>query len=247
LSKINRATKVILLAIAGMLTLSITVTSAQGWMRTFNLRPIDDWITNNPWGGGPPGWGGHDYEGDWSTIYVVDRIYTFYDFIYSGFVLEEVMPDGSLKFTVWLSARNVYMEVYNSNPPPDLGIQDIVVIGTLNLFFRFQFILEPSYPGGNTYWGYVPPGVRGPGCPLPYILFIMLFPDVIGARVVFGNYIGWGSGDLMTPGSYWDPVSRMYDLPLNPTGATANVFVHQQFTVDEFGAYTYQNERVIVS
>lgn len=242
-------TKVILLTIVGIITLSITLTPALGWWRTFNLRHIDDWMGNNPWGGGPPGWGGYDNEGDWSIIYMVDRIYTFYDFIYSGFVLEEVMPDGSLKFTVYASARNVYMEVYNAimDPYPDLYIQDIVVIGTIDLYFRFQFILEPSYPGGDTYWGYVPPGVRGPGCPLPYILFIFLFPDVIGARPIFGNFKGWGSGDLMAPGSYWDPGLGAYDPPLNPTGETASVYFHQEFTVDEFGVYTYHNEWVIVS
>jgi len=238
-------TKLVLLAIVGMLTLSITVASTQGWWRTFNLRPIDDWMANNPWGSSP-GWGGYDYEDDWYIVYLCDDFLgNFYDFNTYGFILEEVMPDGSLKFTVWLSARNVYMEVYNA-PWPDLVIQDIVVIGTCDFFFRFQFLLEPTYPGGDTPWGYVEPGVRGPGCELPFLFMMIFTPDVIGARIFFGNFRATGSGDLMAPGSYWDFDLGMFVPDLNPIG-TADVFVHQQWSVAEDGTETWQNEWLVVS
>jgi hypothetical protein len=240
-------TKLVLLAVVGMLALSITIVSAQGWWKTVYLRPIDDWMANNPWGASP-GWGGYDYEDDWYIMYVAGWVQgEFYDYNSYGFVLEEVMPDGSLKYTVYLSGRNIYIEVYNSNPPPDLGIQDIVVIGTMDFFFRIQFILDPTYPGGDTPWGYIDPGVRAPGCELPWFFLMAFTPDVIGGRIIFGNFKGSGSGDLMVPGSIWDFDLGMFDPPAVPTGATANVFIHQQWHIDYYGNEIWTNEWLVVS
>jgi hypothetical protein len=243
------STKIVLLALVGMLAFSITIVSAQGWWKTVYLRPIDDWMANNPWGA-TPGWGGYDYEDDWSILRVTDNFYSFFDFIYSGFVLEEVMPDGSCKYTVWLWGRDQYMEVYNArmDPYPYLYREDLVLIGTLNFFWRVQFIMAPSYPGGWTPWtGNIPPGTRGPGDPLPYFLIIAFFPDVIGAQIVFGYFKGSGSGALMAPGSYWDPDLGDWDPPLNPTGETANVFVHQEWKVDQYGVEIWTAEWLIIS
>jgi len=65
-------TKLVLLAIVGMLTLSITVASTQGWWRTFNLRPIDDWMANNPWGSSP-GWGLSHQLKDGGELLILDQ------------------------------------------------------------------------------------------------------------------------------------------------------------------------------
>jgi hypothetical protein len=239
-------TKLVLLAIVGMLTLSITVVSTQGWWRTFNLRHIDDWMANNPFGSSP-GWGGHDYEDTWYIVYLADDYeWNWHDFTYTGCLLEEVRPDGSLKFTVILRASNVYIEVYNSAYPVG-GREDLIGIGTMDFLWIHTFILDPVIPGGDTWWGYVEPGVRGPGCEIPFFFIYAFFPEVIGGRELKGDFEGYGSIDLMEPGSYWYPDPGYLDpLPV-PTGETANVYVHQESYIDWYGNVVWPEEWVIIS
>jgi hypothetical protein len=240
-------TKIILLAIVGMLALSITIVSARGWWRTFNLRHIDDWMANNPLGAAR-GWGGYDYEDNIFWLYTVrDYENNLHDFTYTGCVVEEVRPDGSLKYTVILRASNVYIEVYN-------GIEidgnwfddDLLGIGTMDYIFIIKFILDPWIPGGDTWWGPVEPGPRVAGCELPYLFALLLFPDVIGAQDLGGEIEGYGSIDLMEPGSYWYYPGYL-DPPPTPTGETANVYLHQSWYYDWYGNMVWPNERIIIS
>jgi hypothetical protein len=238
--------RVILLAILGILTLSITMTPALGWWRTFNLRHIDDWMANNPFGSSP-GWGGYDNDDNFYFVYLVDDYqWYWHDFTYTGCVVEEVRPDGSLKFTVILQASNVYIEVYNSLPDW-AGREDLVGIGTMDFVWIHTFILEPSYPGGDTWWGYIEPGVRGPGCEIPFMFIYIFFPDEIGGQDLTGDFEGYGSIDLMEPGSYWDPPNGVLVPPPVPTGETADVYVHQEYYYDYYGNEVWPQEWIIIS
>lgn len=236
-------TKVILLSIVGILALSITLPTTLGWWRTFNLRSIDDWMANNPFGSSP-GWGGWDYEGTGYVVYLVDDYeWNYHDFTYFGCLLEEVRPDGSLKFTVILRVSNAYIEVYNWDLE---GRYDLVGIGTMDFTWIHTFILEPSYPGGDTPWGYVEPGVRGPGCAIPFMFIYMVCPYEIGGQDLTGDFEGYGTIDLVEPGTYWYPNPGYLDpLPV-PTGETANVYVHQDYYYDWYGTLVYPNEWIVV-
>lgn len=237
-------TKIILIAIVGFLTLSIALTPALGWTRTFNLRPIDDWIFPNNSYGGARGYIAPDYEDNWYVIYF-DTLAEG-DYPYTGFVLEEILPDGALKYTVYIFARNVYMEVLNVEFP-SFEIIDLVLMGTVSYFMILKFILEPWIPGGWTPWGVIAPGPRAAGGELPYLLMMNYFPEEIGCRLLSPNFQGQGSGELMEPGSYWDPDLQMYVPSPTPTGETASVFVHYQWTMDLSGYWPNIIEELIIS
>lgn len=260
MTKLKRSkTKLILVATIGILALILTIASVQGWGRTFNLRPIDDWIygvmgedsiytpgPNNPTGA-PGGFSGYDYDDNWYFTYF-DPL-AFMDYKYSGFILEEVMSDGALKYTVYLLARDIYMEVFNAQLIDEGFVieQDIVLIGTISYVFQIKFVLESSYDGVVIPdFLNIPGGEREAGCELPPIWMMLSLSEELGARILSGKFIGIGSGDLMEPGSYWDWDSWTLVPPPVPTGETAKVFVNQQFTIDEFGVDTWSAESIIV-
>ena len=161
--------KILLLSTVGILILSFlpTVRAAKTYVRS-----IDDWMVNNPYGSSW-GYGGFDRGADdytYRIFFAEDYDLNFYEFEYHGFVHEKEQSDGSLKYTVHLVAKDVYIEVYNMN-------WDLVLIGTISFLFKFEFLLYASYPGGDTWWGPVEGGTREPGtqCELPFIFLIWFF------------------------------------------------------------------------
>lgn len=167
---------------------------------------------------------------------------------YTGFVLEREMPDGSLKFSVRLLVKNVYIEVYRASGPHWSFIEELVLVGTMDYLFLFDFVLEKEFLGGPipTTDLYLEPGTREPGYELPNLGDIWYDPDIYGARDVFFQFTGMGSGDLVEPGwlppfspivpdqpEFWWflPPSNIPVNPPVPTGETAKVKVQQIYTI----------------
>ena len=101
--KNSRKSQLLVVSIVGILAFSFLPT-AQGWRSrktNVTIRPIDDWVQNNPFGIGVP----------WETVYVGDdgkgnNYWMFIDSLfgaftgtlyeYSGHIKEKVLRDGSI-------------------------------------------------------------------------------------------------------------------------------------------------------
>ncbi len=235
--------KLVLVTLVAILALSLAIAPVQGWgwggSSNVKYRSINDWMENNPWGGAP-GWAGYDRDGSINFIFF-DYVFNYR---YYGCVREELMPDGTLEYEVFFLAIDVYMEVYNGfqDDEGNWWQDDLLLIGTIPYGFWIDFILEPIIPGGDTVWGYIEPGERGPGDMLPFIFMMLVFPDVIGGRITWLEIKGVGNGDLMEPDWYpGDPG------PPVPTGETAQVFLHQEAFIAEDGTQTWPYENQFVS
>jgi len=229
--------KLTILATLGVLIFSFTPV-VQG-AQTERIRPIDDWIYGND----PDSWDPMDkwllhnwWKGDdWDKYLTVTgnpggawrgwvdyntKLVIHFDWIalndeieYDGFVLEQVMADGSLKISVNLHVKDIYIEVYNLDPDWD-GVQppsawnfivDLAVCGTMDFKFEFVFILNKEIPGGKIPWTdfYIQPGIRNPGAELPTMIAIWYYPHIFGVQELSMKFSGMGTGNFVESG--WLP------------------------------------------
>jgi len=128
--------------------------TVQGWKHRrrvdVNVRPIDDWIVNNPFGIGVPwetAYVGGDRKGNnyWIFIDSLFGAFTGLEYEYNGHVKEKVLGDGSIEITVYLFVKDIYVEIYDAlydefgNPIwsmqyfGDMG--DILLSGEVDYFF----------------------------------------------------------------------------------------------------------------
>ncbi len=174
----------------------------------------DDWdksltVEGNPFGA----WRGF---GDLETLLLIhfDWVALNDEIEYDGFVLETEMPDGSFKIRVNLHVQGIYMEVYRYSEeffdyggayPFWIFIEELILFGTMDYTFEFEFILEREIPGGQIPFTdiYIQPGIREPGAELPSLADIWFYPYIFGARDLFFKFTGVGSGELVEPG--WLP------------------------------------------
>lgn len=217
-------------------------------------RTWDDWDRSDTMAGNPFGsWKGFS-DSDTDLGIGLGWLALNNEVEYDGFVLEREMPDGSLKISVNLHVRNIYIEVYQLSEgwgyPGYMFTQELVLVGKMNYHFIFDFVLEKEIPGGYIMVDYpIPSGTREPGAELPPLFMIWYFGDIIGARVISFKFTGMGSGDLVEPG-WLPPISPTFDLwdqpdiywhvpppntPDNPpvsTGETAIVNVQYKYLKD---------------
>ncbi|MFX1425774.1 MAG: hypothetical protein ACFFBE_04925 [Promethearchaeota archaeon] len=149
-----------------------------------NHRPIDHWIQNNPWGC-YGGYSGPGKDGNWLAIFLSP----LFDYEYEGFILEKVMKDGSLKYTVNLKAYDVDIVIFALSPRVP------VLIGKADYTFQIVFILDHigMDSSGNI-------GEREPGVELPPDWVIYEYGDVIGAQMLGYRFTCIGSGELTDTG-----------------------------------------------
>jgi hypothetical protein len=208
---------------------------------TINYRPIEDWLAYNPYGCGPYYWtaffghdrSGHDYWA-WFDGVTAGELGWEYNYEYSGYVREKVLPDGSLEYKIVLCVKDLYIEclngVYDEYGYP--WYYDLVMSAYIDYVFQFTFTLDKYYPGFPQ-WD-IPAGEWVPGGRLPDFEGILMIPVELGIHIKSYFFFGAGSGDFYEPG--W--VYEMYDpedestWPV-PTGETGDVFLFHYATFDE--------------
>jgi len=168
---------------------------------------------------------------------------------YTGFVLEREMPDGSLKIKVDLHVKGIYFELYKlpddwvGQQPAWMYIEELVLIGTMDYTFQFEFILDKEIPGGYIWWldMDIPSRLREPGEELPSFWKIWYIGDFIGACDLTFIFTGMGSGNIVQSGwlppeslgypEFWWFVPPKTEIPAEEmpvlTGETAKVKVQQ--------------------
>jgi hypothetical protein len=241
-----RKSQIILVVIIGILTLSfvsVSVYGSEGRGTDVNIRPIEDWLANNPFGAGMQyntAFVGHDKDGMyyWTFFDSLYGAFTGNLYEYDGHVKEKVKHDGSIEITVKLWVEDIYMEAYDAlldeNGDPvftmnyfgDVG--DIVLYAFMDYYFEFKFILAAEYPGYEP-WG-IPPGTREAGCPLPYSEAIYNLAEPLGIEVVSMSFIGYGEGEMFEPGWRWPPPGE--EFPPGPFiigDAKILMFFHARF------------------
>ncbi len=235
-------TKLIVLAFVGICVFSF-LPAVQGCRKRIdvNIRPIDDWVVNNPFGIGVP----------WETAYVggdgkgnnywmwPDSLFGAFqleptEYEYSGHVKEKVLHDGSIEITVYLFVKDISIEIYDAlyddNGDPIWSMEyfgdsgDILMYGFMNYFFRLEFTLDAEYEGFAP-WG-IPPGTREAGCMLPYFDAISYIPEEMGIHLKSLMLIGGGDAYTYEPGWRWPAPGEPSPYPEWPVldGGTAKVF-----------------------
>lgn len=205
-------TKLAVLTILGFSILSF-IPAVQG---TSSVRPIDDWLLNNPVTGNM-----RDSDNNlimylaWHDIDPDD-----------GFILERVLKDGSLIITVHAYVTDVDAKVrYTQEPFP------WIFEGTIDYEYRFKFRLYQEIPGNGVYidpWTdtgiWLNPGERGPGAVLYFWRNVVLHGEILwydkeipeGRLVNFGNtvigaepislkFVASGSGTVLYEGFGYTP------------------------------------------
>lgn len=119
--KNSRKTQLLIVAVVGILLFSFLPT-AQGWRSrktNVTIRPIEDWLQNNPFGVGVPwetGYVGGDRKGNnyWIWPDSIFGAFTGNTYEYRGHVKEKVLRDGSIDITVKLYVKDIYLEAYDA-------------------------------------------------------------------------------------------------------------------------------------
>jgi hypothetical protein len=246
--KNSRKTQLLTIAVVGILVLSFLPT-AQGWRSrktNVTIRPIDDWVQNNPFGIGVP----------WETVYVGDdgkgnNYWMFIDSLfgaftgslyeYSGHVKEKVLHDGSIEITVILFVEDIYVELYDAlydeNDDPIWSMNyfgnsgDLHSFGYADYFFRMEFTLDAEYDGYELW--YIPPGTREAGCMLPYFDAISYIPEEMGIHLTSLMLIGMGNIYTYEPGWRWPAPGEPFPEGAELDGGTAKVFFLHKAEFDD--------------
>ncbi|MHA1240000.1 MAG: hypothetical protein ACTSQU_04325 [Promethearchaeota archaeon] len=236
--------KLAILATLGIIIFTL-IPAVQGAKTGINFRPIDDWVYGPnpdvwaesdylPWGPNNPFGSGGGY-GDpdsmlviWLFEWIANDPWNDYQTYppYDGFVLERVMPDGSLKITVNLEVKGMPMGVRVWGGP-------WVLEGFMDFTYQIKFILEKEIPGGflmnNVYdevtgemifeeaedgtnqpliarFHYISEELpdRDAGAELPPWWMMYFHGDVVGARILSTHFNAKGFGNLID--LYWEPI-----------------------------------------
>ncbi len=202
-----------------------------------NIRAIDDWVVNNPFGIGVPwetAYVGGDGKGNdyWMWIDSLNGAFTGNQYEYDGHVKEKVLHDGSIEITVYLFVYDIFTEMYKaaydeSGDPVwtmeyfgDCG--DLHSFGYVNYFFRLEFTLDAEYDGYAP-WG-IPPGTREAGCMLPYFEAISYIPDEMGIHLKSLMFLGAGELYTYEPGWQWPAPGEPFPPWPDLDGGTAKIF-----------------------
>ena len=139
-------TQLIVLAFVGICIFSFLPTvQGQRQRVDVNIRPIDDWVQNSPFGIGVPGetaYVGGDGKGNdyWMWPDSLFGAFTGNLYEYRGHVKEKVMHDGSIEITVYLFVKDIYVEMYNAkydeNGNPIWSMESFVWLCRLFLSIR---------------------------------------------------------------------------------------------------------------
>jgi len=245
--KSSRKTQLLTVAIVGIFVFSF-LPAAQGKpsrKTEVNIRPIDDWVQNSPFGIGVP-WEctyvGDDGKGSnyWAwpdSLFGVFQLEPT-EYEYSGRVKEKVLRDGSIEITVKLFVKDIYIEIYDAlydgsgNPIwgqqyfGDMG--DILLFGYIDYFFQLKFTLDAEYEGYAP-WE-IDPGTREAGCMLPYFDAIFYIPEQMGIHLKSLMLIGSGDGYTFEPGWRWPAPGEPFPEGPFTDGGTAKIFLLQHAT-----------------
>ncbi|NHJ20986.1 MAG: hypothetical protein EAX91_08595 [Candidatus Lokiarchaeota archaeon] len=234
--KNSKKTQLLIVSVVGILLFSFLPT-VQGYGRrrtNINIRPIEDWLDNNPYGAGAyymTGYVGSDTNDHyyWTWFFAVTELFEGEAFEYSGYVKEKVLLDGAIEITVNLYVKDMAVELYDNNAPGDpiwtfdyMG--QIVFQGRIDYYFQIKFTLDAEYDGYAPFD--IEPGTREAGCALPSSEAIIDIPEQMGIHLESILLIATGEGNTLMPGWYW----WMYDpedpttLPV-PDGGTAKLFM----------------------
>ncbi len=159
--KRSRKTQLLIVAIVGIFVFSfLPAVQGKPSRRTeVNIRPIDDWVINSPFGIGVP-WEctyvGGDGKGNNYWMWP-DSLFEIFqleptEYEYSGHVKEKVLRDGPIEITVKLFVKDIYLEVYDALYDEngdaiwsqqyfgDMG--DILLYAYVYYFFQLKFTLD---------------------------------------------------------------------------------------------------------
>jgi len=231
-------TQLIVLAFIGICIFSfLPAVQGRGKGVDVNVRPIDDWVVNNPFGIGVPwetAYVGGDGKGNhyWMWIDSLFGAFTGNLYEYSGYVKEKVLRDGSIEITVNLFVKDIYIEMYDAlydeNGDPIWSMQyfgdsgDLLSFGYADYYFRLKFILDAEYEGFAP-WG-IPPGTREAGCMLPYFDAISYIPEEMGIHLKSLMLIGGGDAYTYEPGWRWPAPDEPFPPDAVLDGGTAKIF-----------------------
>ncbi|MHA2038526.1 MAG: hypothetical protein ACW98X_18995 [Promethearchaeota archaeon] len=231
-------TQLLVLAFVGICIFSF-IPAVYGRKRgaTVNIRPIDDWVANNPFGIGVPwetAYVGGDGKGNhyWMWIDSLFGAFTGNLYEYSGYVKEKVLGDGSIEITVNLFVKDIYIEMYDAlydvNGDPIWDMQyfgdtgDLLSFGYANYYFRLKFTLDAEYDGYAP-WG-IPAGTREAGCMLPFFDAISYIPEQIGVHLQSLMLLGVGELYTYEPGFRWPAPGEEFPPWPDLDGGTAKIF-----------------------
>jgi hypothetical protein len=242
----------------GILALSFIFIDAQAhrYQKHVNFRPIDDWVSINPFGIGVPwetAYVGGDMKGNhyWMWIDSLSGAFTGNEYEYSGSVKEKLLRDGSIEVTIKLFAKEIYIEIvralYDESGYPiwtmdffgDNG--EFVLTGNMDYLFKLVFVLDSEYEGyygddfpwwlyeGSPAGAYRPSGTRELGGEMPFFEDICYIPEEMGIHLKSMMLIGIGEGITYEPGYYY---WMFPELP-TPTGETAKALVFHNVKFDQ--------------
>nr|QEE17556.1 hypothetical protein DSAG12_03393 [Candidatus Prometheoarchaeum syntrophicum] len=128
------------LLVSGLI-LVILVTNVPFSQATADIRPIEDWNVNNPYGA--PGFA------DAVNVLHFNWDEQIYDCDFSGFVLEQVVGEGRVKLSINLQVDEVRCVVHTRQPgwwmyPPIFDGR-----GWYNFYWVFEYNAEPGDPIPN--------------------------------------------------------------------------------------------------
>ena len=132
------------LLVSGLIMV-VLFTSIPFSQATANIRPIEDWNQNNPWGS--PGWA------DNAVTYILHFNWEemIYDSDFSGFVLEQVVGEGRVKLSINLQVDGVRCVVHTGQPQWWLYDQIFDGRGWYNFYWVFEYNAEPGDPIPNVW------------------------------------------------------------------------------------------------
>ena len=149
----------VVMFIFSFLPTTLACKNGHGYRNKINYRPIEDWLEYNPYGCGPYYWtafigddrSGNDYWA-WFDGVTEGLMDWEYNYEYSGYVREKVLPDGSLEYKVVLYVKDMYVE-YLNGIVDEYGpwYYDLVMAGYMDYVFQLEFTLDKYYPGFAPY------------------------------------------------------------------------------------------------
>jgi hypothetical protein len=216
--KMNRTNlkKVLLLTTLGIAVLSL-IPAVQATQPSISIRPIEDWLKGNPFGGGP---GYYDPARDLSQRCFMKLTNPEFEGSYTGEIVEVLRNDKSLYITVFLSVEGMPMGIF------DWSEDTWIFFGEMNFTYTAAIILEKKVPGGyfvdNVWddennlvfvpdnkgelqplvapWLYIEKEMRKPGAPIPSWWILYWYQRVVGAYFVMSDFQSSASGNYVNNG-----------------------------------------------
>jgi len=216
--------------------------TVQGKRPALNIRPIDDWLYNNPYGAGT---GYLDPVSMLAQRCLGPGILGDPSIEYEGIISERLRVDQSLHITIHISVKGMPMAIRDFTA---LGESDEwIFYGVMDFTYTAEVILEKKIPGGPLMdwmgdivpdnkgelqplivpsYGEIAKGKREPGAELPVWWILYYYLHEVGGHFVMTDFISDASGHYIEPGWSpfpWSPFFGGEPIPYE----AGNVEVHQ--------------------